>query len=52
MMFQEKVILKTKNLIFSIMDPSAKPKAKNRQAIENSLRLHTRGSPAAAAETV
>ena len=44
---------KTKQKIrvrFSIMDPPAKPaKQKNQVAIENSLRLHTRGSPAASA---
>ena len=36
----------------SIMDHPAKPAKQNRVAIENSLRLHTRRSPAASAEAV
>ena len=38
---------------FSIWDPPAKPaKQKKQVALEKSMRLHTRGGPAAAAEGV
>ena len=48
-------MLKTKKIesYFQLGTPPAKPaKQKKQVALENSLRLHTRGSPAAAAEAV
>ena len=55
MMFQKKDFLKKKKMEwdFLIGDPPAKPaKQKKQVALEKSLRLHTRGGPAAAAEVV
>ena len=55
MMFQKKIFFKNKKIRvrFSIWDFPAKPaKQKKQVALEKSLKLHTRGGPAAAAEPV
>jgi len=55
MMFQKKRFFKNKKIRvrFSIVDFPAKPaKQKKQVALKKSLRLHTRGTPAAAAERV
>ena len=55
MMFQKKRFFKNKKIRvrFSIVDFPAKPaKQKKQVALKKSLRLHTRGTPAAAAEWV
>ena len=52
---RRKKMLKTKKIesYFQLGPPPAKPaKQKKQVALENSLRLHTRASPAAAAEAV
>ena len=54
-MFQKKRFFENKKIIvrFSIVDFPAKPaKQKKQVALKKSLRLHTRGTPAAAAERV
>ena len=55
MLFKKKKKNQTKKIRirFSIEDPPAKPaKQQKKVALENSLRLHARGGPAAAAEAV
>ena len=54
MMFEKMGFFKTKKIgfRFSIKDSPAKPVKQKKVALENSLRLHTRGGPAAAAEAV
>ena len=55
MMFQKKIFFENKKIWvrFSIVDFPAKPaKQKKQVALEKSLRLHTCGGPAAAAEWV
>ena len=55
MMFQKKRFFKNKKnrVRFSIVDFPAKPaKQKKQVALKKSLRLHTRGTPPAAAERV
>ena len=54
-MFQKKRFFENKKIRvrFSIVDFLAKPaKQKKQAALKKSLRLHTRGAPAAAAERV
>ena len=54
MMFKKKRFFKNKKIRvrFSIVDFPAKPAKQKKIALKKSLRLHTRGTPAAAAERV